>query len=90
MTAAQAAVDPTIEGEKAIAEYIHRSVRTVRRLSRRSFDPLPVFRYCGKVEAKQSALDAWKARQRRHVSDPVPSSPVVSRATRIVRRTPRR
>lgn len=79
-----------LDGQKAIAEYLGVSVRSIERWARRDRDPLPLYRYLGSIQAKRAALDAWKERQRRHVSaHPVVSSRVESRrrlAPRQIRR----
>ena len=51
-----------IVGWDAIALYMALSRRTAIRYSERNKDPLPVYRYGGRVEAKQAALDEWKVR----------------------------
>ena len=78
-------------GEKAIAEHLGVSVRSVRRWARRNRDPLPLFRFLRSVQAKRSAIDAWVERQRRHVlATPVRSRPVQSAPITAGARTARR
>ncbi len=80
-----------IERYKGIAEYI--SVRTgisvsensARKWSARSWDPLPVVRFSGRIVADAAELDAWIERQhgvgrRRRDETPAPALRVVRAA----------
>lgn len=80
-----------IERYKGIAEYI--SVRTglsvsensARKWSARTWDPLPVVRFSGRIVAEARELDAWIERQhgvgrRRHDEAPPPPALRVVRA----------
>lgn len=53
-----------VETWKGIAHTVGRSERTVRNLTARPHDPLPVFKVGGIVRLHLADLDAWLDRQR--------------------------
>mgnify|MGYP003442307429 CR=1 FL=1 len=66
-----------ITGAKAIASYLGRDVRTVRRWVREH--GLPVTRLHGKVRADKRAIDRWlAASERPAVEAMLPKCPIVS------------
>lgn len=60
-----------VEGWKEILEFLSSvgvtvSERTARRWLKRRRDPLPVWRFVGKLVSTRGKLDAWVARQMIH------------------------
>lgn len=70
-----------VEGWKAVAAHIRRSMATAIRWAKRDEDPLPVYRLGDHVHAYSEELDAWLSRNVRLISDE-PRQPVSNHGTR--------